>query len=226
MQEKNYHVKDYHSFDLISYRDFIKAKIQKIHKRKGSLTEKEVLDYCSQFTLKASEFFTNKNQSTTSEKLRNIFGTSLKNKPAAVQINNYLLFEYGYIYCTSCNTILNKDLFYKHKNTWHGYKHYCIECQKSTRDNEHSKKYIKNNRDKYNYYLAKYRAAKLKASPSWLTKEQLLEIESMYTKAKILNMEVDHIIPLQGKNICGLHVPWNLQLLTRQENASKSNKIL
>ena len=225
MQENQSNANKYNKFILDDYRAFIKSKIQVIYSRKGSLTEKEVLDYCSQFDLKVSEFFTNKNQSTTSEKLRKIFGSNIHNKPAAVQINTYLLFEYGFIHCSVCKTILDKELFYSHKNTWNGYKHYCIDCQKHIRDNEHSKKYIKNNRDKYNAYLAKYRASKLQATPKWLTKEHLQEIQDIYTKAKILGMEVDHIVPLRGDNICGLHVPWNLQLLTRQQNASKSNKM-
>lgn len=76
---------------------------------------------------------------------------------------------------------------------------------------------------------AKYRASKLNATPKWLTQEQLKEIEEFYYLAQELAwlndptdpLEVDHIIPLQGKEVCGLHVPWNLQILPRSLNRSK-----
>lgn len=89
---------------------------------------------------------------------------------------------------------------------------------------------IKDNAGAHAATAAKRRASKLKATPEWLTKDQLLEIKLLYlfvaARRKItgLDLEVDHIIPLQGENVCGLHVPWNLQVLTASENASKGNR--
>jgi len=37
---------------------------------------------------------------------------------------------------------------------------------------------------------------------------------------------VDHEIPLQGEDVCGLHVPWNLRVITQEENLKKSNKLV
>lgn len=77
---------------------------------------------------------------------------------------------------------------------------------------------------------AKRRATKLLATPSWLTKDDIKKIESFYILAKNLTLstgirhDVDHIVPLRGKNVSGLHVPWNLQVLTSYENGSKGNK--
>ena len=69
----------------------------------------------------------------------------------------------------------------------------------------------------------KYYANKLKALPKWITKEQLKEIETIYIN-RPKGYEIDHIIPLQSKTVCGLHVPWNLQYLTKIENVRKGNK--
>jgi hypothetical protein len=95
------------------------------------------------------------------------------------------------------------------------------------------KKYNKENRSKCNALNAKRRAAQYNATPDWLTKEHLAEIEEFYVLAKELawlnegeTLQVDHIVPLQGKDVCGLHVPWNLQILTKAENVKKFNKLI
>lgn len=94
-----------------------------------------------------------------------------------------------------------------------------------------TKTYRDSNPEKQIAKLAKRRASKLEATPSWLTKAQHAEMTDIYKQAKELEkiffnrkFHVDHIIPLQGKDVCGLHVPWNLQILTAEENIAKSNK--
>lgn len=68
------------------------------------------------------------------------------------------------------------------------------------------------------------------ATPSWLTLEQKKDIENFYWLSKDLQAvsgqtyHVDHIVPLKGQNVCGLHVPWNLQALPSDINMSKGNK--
>lgn len=74
------------------------------------------------------------------------------------------------------------------------------------------------------FMTAKRRAKKLKATPSWLTKEQLHEIKEIYKNCPS-GYDVDHIVPLQGETVSGLHVPWNLQYLLSAENRSKSNNL-
>jgi 5-methylcytosine-specific restriction endonuclease McrA len=69
------------------------------------------------------------------------------------------------------------------------------------------------------------------ATPLWLTDAQFKDIRAIYEQAISLSRAtgvpyvVDHIIPLQHEDICGLHVPWNLRVITRKENGLKSNKI-
>jgi 5-methylcytosine-specific restriction endonuclease McrA len=67
----------------------------------------------------------------------------------------------------------------------------------------------------------KRRARKLQATPAWADEGA---IKAIYLEAGRLGMHVDHIVPLQGKNVCGLHVENNLQLLSPTENSKKRNK--
>lgn len=85
------------------------------------------------------------------------------------------------------------------------------------------------NRPLKRFYWAKYMMAKRHATPLWLTPEQEEQIKAFYFEAAAKTVatgvvyEVDHVVPLQGKNVCGLHVPWNLQVLTAEENCRKGN---
>jgi len=69
------------------------------------------------------------------------------------------------------------------------------------------------------------------ATPSWLTRNQKSEIRSIYQIAITMTQTtgeqyvVDHIVPLRSDVVCGLHVPWNLRVITREENLRKSNKL-
>lgn len=79
-------------------------------------------------------------------------------------------------------------------------------------------------------YVKKYQASKLQRTPSWLTEFDKLKISCIYSVAAMLTRHnnepwhVDHVIPLQGELVSGLHVPSNLQVLRGSENISKKNK--
>lgn len=77
------------------------------------------------------------------------------------------------------------------------------------------------NPDKVNAKAAKYRAAKMDRTPAWADFEKIAEF---YRLAQELGLVVDHIVPLQGELVSGLHVHINLQLLTPSENSAKCNK--
>ena len=85
-------------------------------------------------------------------------------------------------------------------------------------------------RQKNSRKAAKRRTKILTQTPSWLTKEQRDDIINIYQAAAARTLHtniqhvVDHIVPLRGENVSGLQVPWNLQILTEQENRQKSNK--
>jgi hypothetical protein len=86
-----------------------------------------------------------------------------------------------------------------------------------------------NNKHKVIAHLAKRKASKIKATPGWLSAIQLSEIEDFYEAARAFRLytgaeyHVDHIVPLISKSVCGLHVPWNLQVLPAKQNLSKNN---
>jgi hypothetical protein len=71
-----------------------------------------------------------------------------------------------------------------------------------------------------NFWKSLYRVQKRKALPKWANKDKIKQIYKNCPNG----LCVDHIIPLRGKDVCGLHVPENLQYLTISENSKKINK--
>lgn len=101
-------------------------------------------------------------------------------------------------------------------------------CDKEKRK-QTAKKWRQANKGKVNSVTANRRAFKKKATPCWLSSDHKRQIRVLYIKAKELTelfgckLEVDHIVPLDSEIVCGLHVPWNLQLLDKPLNRNKSN---
>lgn len=94
------------------------------------------------------------------------------------------------------------------------------------------REYRRNNTYKINKLSSFHRAKKIMATPKWLNKDQLSQIESKYKEARELTVttgtryHVDHIVPLVNSKVCGLHVPWNLRVIPAFDNLSKSNKLI
>jgi hypothetical protein len=88
----------------------------------------------------------------------------------------------------------------------------------------------RNNKEKVLSMYAKRRASLIERMPKWIDESHKKDIESFYESASAFKIytgqtyHVDHIVPLLGKTVSGLHVPWNLQVLPEIENLKKSNK--
>jgi hypothetical protein len=89
-------------------------------------------------------------------------------------------------------------------------------------NNRASLAWAHNNPGKHKSRLAKRRAMLLQRTPVW---SNLDKIKDIYEKCPP-GYEVDHIVPLQGKLVSGLHVPENLQYLPMSQNRAKGNKFL
>ena len=97
---------------------------------------------------------------------------------------------------------------------------------------KHREKYKKQNPDLYKAFNSVRKRRHKNATPLWVTKEQKLAMRQLYLEAMRLTKitgeryVVDHIIPLINPNVCGLHVPWNLRVITQEQNLRKSNKLI
>lgn len=135
--------------------------------------------------------------------------------------------ENGLRTCVVCSEslALTEENFSKQPGWWDTT---CRPCgRKRTRE------WAKNNPERAKasaYARCAYRyAQKRHRTPSWLTKEDRQEMLDIYAECRRLrdsgiDVHVDHIIPLLGKNVSGLHVPSNLRIISRIENQKKGNK--
>jgi 5-methylcytosine-specific restriction endonuclease McrA len=104
------------------------------------------------------------------------------------------------------------------------------------RTDEEKRRYRKthkiNNPELYKEFVNARRRRFRTATPKWLTPEHKMEIRLKYRLAIELSKQtgiryaVDHVIPLLGETVSGLHVPWNLEVITQDENLKKYNKLL
>ena len=96
----------------------------------------------------------------------------------------------------------------------------------------YKKTWVKNNPEIQKANVKHRRTKHKQATPKWLTQEQKTAIKRFYLDAMAATRVtgtpyvVDHIVPLRGKLVSGLHVPWNLAVITREENHIKSNKLI
>lgn len=139
--------------------------------------------------------------------------------------------------CNKCGKTKPLSCFNLDRNK---YRSLCKECKQlqdrtyyeknKKRIVKRCKEYQKLNKASHNAYKAEKRALKLNATPKWLSKQQKTAIKLEYQLAKwcsevmLVEYHVDHIIPLKGFKVCGLHVPWNLQVIPAKDNIKKGNK--
>ena len=149
--------------------------------------------------------------------------------------------------CNKCKRELPLSCFHKriYKNGKIGSQPTCKECKKVVsneryvKNKEHilavSKQWSEKNKDRHNelranflkangwykaFGRANHRARKLNAIPAWADMEAIKTFYRLRPEGYV----IDHIIPLAGKNVCGLHIVENLQYLTPHENSVKANK--
>lgn len=123
----------------------------------------------------------------------------------------------------------NKELANLRKKKWReNNKEKALRAERNYRKNnpdkrkESIRKYDKNHRHVGRAKCSKYRAKKGKASLDYNKyKNEILNIYKNCPEG----YHVDHIVPINSDLVCGLHVPWNLQYLTIEENCKKGNKL-
>lgn len=131
-------------------------------------------------------------------------------------IFRFLLSKKSLKYCQRCSSILSYTEYYPNSSSSDGLQDYCKICSKSYR----RESYNKNPEREKHLNSQRKRCRDINQTPKWAN---LSEIEYFYSN-RPEGYHVDHIIPLKGALVSGLHVIENLQYLPKEENLSKGNK--
>lgn len=142
-------------------------------------------------------------------------------------------------WCKQCQKEHNKEWMTKNKEHRKKYELSYRTQNKETRSATKQKWDVANKKHRQNYRKlnsayyrerAQYRYCRQRnATPKWLTKTDIQKIKELHWLADDLQKvsgetyHVDHIVPILGDNVCGLHVPWNLQVLPADINVAKNN---
>lgn len=132
--------------------------------------------------------------------------------------------------CKECVSLYMKGYYEQDKGKVKERVYAWIEKNRD-RHNEKCAKWVRNNRGKVNARTARRYASKKQATPKWVTKNsdyswmisEAYDLALLRSKLTGQKWEVDHIVPLRGKNVSGLHTPWNLRVVLQTENRKKSN---
>jgi hypothetical protein len=126
-------------------------------------------------------------------------------------------------FCVDCRKRFNTDYYENHiDKVYKSVYNWRSNNKEKVKDynKENSKQWKLDNPLKVREQNAKRKALKIQALPKWANMETIKEIYENCPEG----YHVDYIVPLKGKNVCGLHVENNLQYLTKGENLSKGNK--
>jgi len=137
-------------------------------------------------------------------------------------------------YCKACNSIKNAAFYLKNKTTKKSYKkrgkvsatEYAAIWRAENKNlvKQIRGKWAKNNKNKIRAKNMRRYVSQTQQMPTWLSKAYRAEIEGFYLFCQVFKgHQVDHIVPIRGKTVSGMHVPWNLQILTAEQNRVKSN---
>lgn len=120
--------------------------------------------------------------------------------------------------CSSCKKIYDSINFGKRPSAADGLKSNCKFCYAN---------YRKENVERMTALRRIRKKAVKQATPWWVDTNELIKIDKKRIKLQLKSKKeyhIDHIIPLRHKRVCGLHVPWNLQILEASKNLTKGNR--